>query len=218
MLKTHSFVFNPFLENTYLIWDEDTNIAAIIDPGCYDAEERAFVEDFILRNSLKLDFLILTHCHIDHIFGNSFIKQKYNPTIIANRSDVYLLDLMLEAATSYGVTLSASPQPDKFVVDNEEFVLGNIKGKFIFTPGHSPGGICIYFEKDKICFTGDTLFRESIGRADLWGGDLPILVRSIEEKLFILPDEVVIHPGHQSDSTIGHEKKDNPFLKDDQLI
>lgn len=218
MLKLHKFVFNPFLENTFLIWDENSKKAAIIDPGCYNADERAFVEDFILRNSLKLKYLILTHCHIDHIFGNSFIKQKYNPVIIANESDIFLMDLMLEAAKGYGVTLSASPQPDKLVVDNEEFLLGEIKGKFILTPGHSPGGICLYFENEKICFTGDTLFRESIGRTDLWGGDLTTLVRSIEEKLFILPEEVVIHPGHQSESTIAHEKKHNPFLNADGLI
>jgi glyoxylase-like metal-dependent hydrolase (beta-lactamase superfamily II) len=218
MLKLHKFVFNPFLENTFLIWDENSKKAAIIDPGCYNADERAFVEDFILRNSLKLEYLILTHCHIDHIFGNSFIKQKYNPVIIANESDVFLLDLMLEAAKGYGVTLSASPQPDKLVVDNEEFLLGEIKGKFILTPGHSPGGICLYFEKEKICFTGDTLFKESIGRTDLWGGDLTTLVKSIEEKLFTLPEEVVIHPGHQSESTIAHEKKHNPFLKVEGLI
>jgi glyoxylase-like metal-dependent hydrolase (beta-lactamase superfamily II) len=140
MLKLHKFVFNPFLENTFLIWDENSKKAAVIDPGCYNADERAFVEDFILRNSLKLEYLILTHCHIDHIFGNAFIKQKYNPVIIANENDVFLLDLMLEAAKGYGVTLSASPQPDKLVVDNEEFLLGEIKGKFILTPGHSPGG------------------------------------------------------------------------------
>ena len=218
MLKLHKFVFNPFLENTFLIWDENSKKAAVIDPGCYNADERAFVEDFILRNSLKLEYLILTHCHIDHIFGNAFIKQKYNPVIIANENDVFLLDLMLEAAKGYGVTLSASPQPDKLVVDNEEFLLGEIKGKFILTPGHSPGGICLYFENEKICFTGDTLFKESIGRTDLWGGDLTTLVKSIEEKLFTLPEEVAIYPGHQSESTIAHEKKHNPFLKVDGLI
>jgi glyoxylase-like metal-dependent hydrolase (beta-lactamase superfamily II) len=218
MLKMHRFIFNPFLENTYLIWDEKSNIAAIIDPGCYDSDERGFVEDFILRNSLKLKYLILTHCHIDHIFGNSFIKQRYNPVIIANKNDVYLLDLMLEVAAGYGVTLSASPEPDKLVTDNEEFVLGEATGRFITTPGHSPGGICLYFEKDKMCFTGDTLFKESIGRTDLWDGDLPSLMKSIKEKLFILPEEVVIYPGHQSESTIAHEKMYNPFLKDDQLV
>jgi len=212
MLKMHCFIFNPFLENTYLIWDEDSNIAAIIDPGCYNSNERIFVEDFILKNTLKLKYLIMTHCHIDHIFGNSFIKKKYNPVIIANKNDVYLLDLMLEVAADYGVTLIASPEPDKFVTDNEEFVLGQTKGKFISTPGHSPGGICLYFEKDKMCFTGDTLFKESIGRADLWGGDLPALLKSIKEKLFVLPDEVVIYPGHQSESTVAHEKMYNPFL------
>jgi len=214
MLKVQRFVFSPFYENTYLIWDENTKNAAIIDPGCYDLKERETLDQFIGIESLKIKYLVNTHCHIDHIFGNAYIKEKYNPIFIAPEKDLFMLDLMIEAAEDYGVELTHSPKPDKLINEDEPLILGEVKGKFIFTPGHSPGEYCLYFEKEKICFTGDVLFKRSIGRTDLWDGDYETLLESIRKKLFTLPDETIIYPGHESQSTIGEEKASNPFFKE----
>ena len=213
MLKVQRFVFSPFYENTYLIWDELTKTAVIIDPGCYDLKERETLDKFIDKESLQIKYLVNTHCHIDHIFGNAYLKEKYSPTFLAPEKDLLMLDLMMDTAKSYGVEFTPSPEPDKLIDESTPFVLGESIGKFIFTPGHTPGEYCLYFEKEKICFTGDVLFRRSIGRTDLWGGDYETLLDSIRTKLFSLPDDTVIYPGHESQSTIEEEKQHNPFFK-----
>ena len=213
MLNIQRFVFSPFYENTYLIWDESTKDAAIIDPGCNDDKERSTLNKFIKKELLQIKYLVNTHCHIDHIFGNAYLKEKYNPVFLAPEKDLFMLDLMIDAAKSYGVEFTQSPKPNKFINETEQFILGESIGKFIFTPGHTPGEYCLYFENEKICFTGDVLFRRSIGRTDLWGGDYEMLLHSIRTKLFTLPDETVIYPGHESQSTIEDEKENNPFFK-----
>jgi hydroxyacylglutathione hydrolase len=213
MLKLQRFVFNPFYENTYLIWDHKSKEAAIIDCGCYDSHEQRVIDDYLEENHLTLKYLINTHCHIDHIFGNKYIKDKYNPIFLAPAEDVYLLDLMIDAAKEYHVELTPSPLPDQKININENFVLSESTGKFLFTPGHTPGEVCLYFEKEKICFTGDVLFKESIGRTDLWDGNSSILIESIRTQLLTLPDDVSIYPGHESASSIGYEKKNNRFLR-----
>lgn len=213
MLKIQRFVFSPFFENTYLVWNDKSKETAIIDPGCYDAAERKVVDDFVNAHELQLKYLINTHCHIDHIFGNAFIKEKYNPLFLAPEKDLFMLNLMIDVAKSYGVELMPSPQPDKFITEDEQFELGGIKGKFLFTPGHTPGEFCLYFENEKVCFTGDVLFNGSIGRTDLWGGNYDVLIESIKTKLLALPDDTVLYPGHDAKSTIGSERKHNSFLK-----
>ena len=213
MLNIQRFVFSPFYENTYIIWDVETKEGAIIDPGCYDSKEREAVAEFIHENSIRLIYLINTHCHIDHIFGNAYIKQKYNPIYLAPEKDVFMLDLMIDTAKNYRVEFTPSPKPDKFISEDVEFVLGELKGKFIFTPGHTPGEFCLYFETEKVYFTGDVLFHGSIGRTDLWGGNYDTLIESIQTKLLTLPKEVLVYPGHESRTTIGDEIKYNPFLK-----
>ncbi len=213
MLTIKKFIFNPFLENTYIVFDDESRETAIVDPGCYDERERESLSNYISQENLKVKFLINTHCHIDHIFGNSFIKEKYNPVYLAPEEDLFLLDLMIEQGKVYGTDLKPSPPPDEFISEGKEILIGLNSCKFIFTPGHSPGEFCLYFEKDKICFTGDVLFKGSIGRTDLWGGDYNTLIDSIKEKLFMLPDDVKIYPGHESESTIGYEKKYNPFFR-----
>ena len=215
MLNSQRFVFNPFYENTYLIWDENTKDAAVVDPGCYDSKEREVLDQFIQKESLQIKYLINTHCHIDHIFGNAHIKEKYNPTFLASEKDLFMLDLMIDTAKDYGVDFTPYPKPDKFIDDDEPFILGESTSRFIFTPGHSPGEYCLYFENEKTCFTGDVLFRRSIGRTDLWGGDYKTLLESIRTKLFILPGETIIYSGHESQSTIQEEIENNFFLKSD---
>ncbi len=211
MLKVKQFTFSPFLENTYLIWDESSRKAAVIDPGCFNQKENYELKSAIEKVNLNLLYLINTHCHIDHIFGNAFIKNTFNTRYIAPKDDVFLLELMIGQAENYGVELIPSPQPDEFISENEQLILGETKGNYLFTPGHSPGEYCIYFENDKVCFTGDVLFKENIGRTDLWSGDYNTLLNSIKTKLFTLPDDVKIFPGHGESSTIGYEKEHNPF-------
>ena len=212
MIRIQKFIFNPFLENTYIVWDEYSKEAAVIDPGCYDAQENEAIKNFIEENQLIIKYIINTHCHLDHIFGNAFIKENFDVPLLMPRDDLFLLDLMVEQAKSYGVKFIPSPRPDELIQEGSKISLGETEGKFIFTPGHTPGEVCLYFEKEKICFTGDVLFNESIGRADLWKGDFQTLINSIKEKLLSLPDDVTIYPGHESRSSIGYEKKNNPFL------
>ncbi len=212
MLEIKRFVFNPFQENTYVIWNSENKMAAVIDPGCSESVEEKETADFIAERSLIVKFLLNTHCHIDHIYGNKFIKEKYNCEYWAPEGDVFMLELMKEQALNYGMKINESPKPDKYITEETELNLGETKGKFLFTPGHTPGEYCIYFPQDKICITGDVLFKEGIGRTDLWGGDYDNLINSIKIKLFSLPDDVKIYSGHGEPSTIGYEKKHNPFL------
>lgn len=212
MIKIQKFVFNPFLENTYIVWDDVSKDAIIIDPGCSNNHEEKLLSEFINNYKLSLNIIINTHCHIDHIFGNYFLKQKYNAKLIAPEKDLFLLDIMKEQAENFGVKFIPSPYPDELLTDDLKLNLGKSKINFLFTPGHTPGEYCIYFEDEKICFTGDVLFKGSIGRTDLWGGSYVELLNSIKTTLFNLPDDVRILPGHDEESTIGYEKKSNPYL------
>lgn len=212
MIKVEVFTFNAFSENTIVLWDDETKEAAIIDPGTSSASEEKILSEFISSNKLQVKYLINTHCHIDHILGCSFIKEKYNPVFYVPEQDIPLLENAEQQAAMFGIDISKPPEPDKFITEDTELFLGNSKLKFLFTPGHTTGEYCIYLENEKICITGDVLFNESIGRTDLWGGDYNTLLKSIENKLLSLPDEVVIYPGHGENSTIGYEKQNNPFL------
>lgn len=212
-LKLKKFVFSPFMENTYVIWDEETKEGAVIDPGCHDTSEQIELSNFIKENNIKIKYLINTHCHIDHIFGNAFVKRNYKVEFLAPEEDLFLIDNALQQAEMFMVKMESSPKPDKFLYDGCSINLGKINNEFLFTPGHTPGEYSIYFPDDKICITGDVLFKEGIGRTDLWGGDYNTLIASIQNRLFTLPDDVTIYPGHGDESTIGHEKKHNPFLK-----
>ena len=212
MLKVKVFTFNLFSENTIITWDEETRDAAIIDPGNSSPEEDIEIVDFISSQNVQIKYLINTHCHIDHILGCSFVKAKFNPVYYAPELDIPLLEHAPQQAQMFDIDFKQPPKPDKLITGQTEILLGESKLKFLFTPGHTPGEYCIYLEKEKICITGDVLFNESIGRTDLWGGDYNTLINSIQEKLFLLPDDVVIYPGHGETSTIGYEKQNNPFL------
>lgn len=212
MLQIKTFVFNYFSENTYVIWNEDSKEAAVIDPGCFSNEEKEELSKFIDSEKLTVKYLINTHCHLDHIFGNNFVKNKYQPEFLSPEKDLYLLKNLVGMAQVFNLRAEKSPLPDKYITDQTEIFLGSEKGTFLFTPGHSPGEYCIYFETADICFTGDVLFNESIGRTDLPGGDFDLLMNSINEKLLILPDKTMILPGHGQQSTIGREKEFNSFL------
>lgn len=212
-MKLHRFIFSPFQENTYVIWDEITYESCIIDPGCYSNSEEIELKNFIISNNLVVKYLINTHCHIDHIFGNAFVKTEFDPIFLAPQKDVPLLDMAVEQGKQFGIKVKPSPLPDNFIDDMESLKIGNIELKFLFTPGHTPGEYCIYIPTASICITGDVLFKESIGRTDLWEGNFETLMNSIKTILLILPDETEIFSGHGSSSTIGYEKMNNSFLQ-----
>lgn len=212
MIQIKKFIFNLFSENTFVLWDDATLEGAIIDPGCSDSSEEKILESFISENCLTVKYLINTHCHIDHILGCEFVKLKYNPIYLAPELDIPLLQNADMQASFVGMDFSISLLPDEYITENKKLYLGKSELSFLFTPGHTPGEFCIYIPETKICITGDVLFNDSIGRTDLWGGNYNVLIQSINQKLLSLPDETVIYPGHGESSSIGREKKFNPFL------
>lgn len=213
MLQIKRFIFNPFLENTYIVFDDITRDSTIIDPGCYDKSEEELLSKFIIENKLSIKYLINTHCHIDHILGNAFVKNNYDCTFYAPEKDLFLLNSLNEQSLIFGLKAEKSPLPDFYITEESTINIGNSEVKFLYTPGHTPGEYSLYFENEKICFTGDVLFNKSIGRTDLDGGDYDTLINSITTKLFVLPDDVTIYPGHEEKSSIGEEKRNNPFFQ-----
>ncbi len=213
MIKLKSFTFNAFAENTYIVWEDETKEAVIIDPGCFYDDEKEELKNFISEHKLIVKFLINTHCHLDHIFGVGFIKNEYKPIYYSPEPDLPLLQNAQKQAKTFGIEMDKIIEPDEFITEDIVLMLGQSKINFLFTPGHSPGEYCIYLPVEKLCVTGDVLFNGGIGRTDLWGGDYDMLMDSIARKLLTLPDETRIYPGHGDKSTIGVEKSENPFLK-----
>lgn len=211
-MKIKKFTFNSFFENTYIIWDEGTHDAAVIDAGMNESYEEEEIKSYITSKSLNIKYLINTHCHIDHLLGARFIKDEYNPTYLIPEKDIPLYEHAPVQAGMFELKLKDLPEYDRFLVENENIKLGEEQVTCLFTPGHSPGEFCLYSESSKFCITGDVLFRESIGRTDLYGGNYNVLINSIKRKLLTLSDDVLIYPGHGEESTIGHEKMNNPFL------
>jgi len=212
MINIKTFVFNDFYQNTYVIFDPISLEGAVIDPGCSNENEKKELAGFIDEKKIIIKYLLNTHCHIDHIFGNKFVKEKYNCVFYCGKEDEFLLDLMPKEADKWGYKMEVSPKPDKYFEHNGEIKIGSISIKTLHTPGHSPGEFSFYIESDGVCFTGDVLFKEAIGRTDLWGGDYDVIADSIQKLLFSLPDSTIIYPGHGETSTIGYEKIKNPFL------
>lgn len=211
MITIHSFVFGPFQENTYILFDE-TNECIVIDPGCYDDGERAELIAFIESKKLKPVRLLNTHCHIDHVLGNKFISEKYKLGLEINEHDLKTLKALMQVAHMYGLNAEESPDPSKYLNEGDAVKFGNSTFDILFTPGHSRGSICFVNKNQKFVIGGDVLFRESIGRTDLPGGDYNTLITSIKTKLFALEDDYTVYSGHGPATTIGHEKKHNPFL------
>lgn len=203
--------FNPFQENTYILYDESKE-CVIIDPGCSDVNERKVLEQFIIDADLKPVRLINTHCHIDHILGNKFVAELYDLPLEIHEGEVVVLEAGTNVSQMYGIPYDPSPSASSFIKEGEEVKFGNTVLKSLFTPGHSPASLSFYNADDNILIAGDVLFRESIGRTDLPGGDYDTLIRSIKEQLLVLPDETKVFPGHGPSTTIGHERVNNPFL------
>ncbi len=211
MFKIRPFTFNPFEENTYVISDE-TSECIIIDPGCYNIDEKRHLEQYIATNNLKPVRILLTHSHIDHILGNNFLTGKYNIPIQMSAIEIPLLKAAPEYGKMWGIDCESSPEPSMFVTEEDEIKFGASTLKSIFTPGHSPGSFSFYHGPTKSLFSGDVLFMQSIGRTDLPGGNYETLLKSINERLFSLDDDVIVYPGHGPATTIGEERRSNPFL------
>ncbi len=212
-MQIKKFVFNPFSENTYLVWDESTLEALIVDPGCQNIHEEQIIQKFIVGNNLTMKYVVNTHGHLDHIFGNYFLKSVFpEAALYVPEPDLPLLERGKEQAKVFGVSFTESPLPDYYLTEETVLTLGDEKFSFLFTPGHTPGEYSLLNENNNICFSGDVLFKESIGRTDLWGGNLQVLENSIKTKLFTLNDNVVVYPGHGDATSIGYEKMNNPFF------
>jgi len=210
MLKIKVFVFNPVMENTYLLYDE-TQEAVVIDCGASNESEQKQVVGFIKENNLKLKRLLNTHLHFDHVLGNRFIYETFGLKPEYHRAEEAKFGLKkLNAVFS---PIKYEPiDAEHFIEHEDEITFGTTRLKALLTPGHSLGGLCYYSEKDGCVFTGDTLFYHDIGRADLPGGNYKKLIQSIQNYLFTLPDHTVVYPGHALPTTIEEEKLHNPYF------
>ncbi|MHB9141443.1 MAG: MBL fold metallo-hydrolase [Paludibacter sp.] len=207
-----TFTFNPFQENTYIVHDE-TNEAVIIDAGCLNKDEKSAIINYLEEKKLTLKRVINTHLHLDHQFGNKFIFDTFGIKPEANIEDEYLVESFVTQARSFGLSVSEEAQAiGNYIVENQEIKFGNTIMTTLLVPGHSPGSVAFYSEKEGVVFVGDVLFRGSIGRTDLPRGDFATLILSITKKLFLLPDSTVVYSGHGPTTTIGYEKKNNPYL------
>lgn len=212
MIQIKTFVFNPFAENTYLLHD-DTGEAVIIDPGCYDKQELTEITDYIEANDLNPVQVINTHAHIDHVLGIAALKRKYNIPFSLHALDEPLLKAVRSYASNYGFSAFDEPEIDRYLAEGDTVHFGNSTLKVIFVPGHAPGHIAFVSEEQRFVIGGDVLFHMSIGRTDLPGGNHNQLLSSIRSKLFTLPDDYTVYPGHMQLTTIGFEKKNNPFFQ-----
>lgn len=211
-MKIKILVLSPFGVNTHIIYDE-TNECVIIDPACYSDVERKKLENFIVSNNLKPVRLLNTHCHLDHVFGNNFVCDTFSIGAESSKEDEFILNSAQRTAAMYGLKMQ-QPYPVKnFINENDIIKFGNSEIKILHIPGHSPGSLVYYSEKDLFAIVGDVLFAKSIGRTDLPGGNFETLISNIKNKLFKLNDETVVYPGHGEKTKIGIEKKTNPFLQ-----
>lgn len=211
MISIHHFTFGPFQENTYILSDE-TNECIIIDPGCYDDNERSVLVSFINEKKLTPVRLLNTHCHIDHVFGNKFVSETFNIGLEIHKNDLPVLDSLMNVAHLYNLNVEKSPAPKKFLEEGDKIIFGKSSLDILFTPGHSPGSICFVSQVQKFAISGDVLFYGSIGRTDLPGGDHQTLINSIKTKLFPLGDDFTVYSGHGQETTIGFERIHNSFV------
>ncbi|MCB9037584.1 MAG: MBL fold metallo-hydrolase [Lewinellaceae bacterium] len=213
MTEVLKLTFNPFQENTYIVYDESGE-CVIFDPGCYTEEEKQSLVKEIEEKGLRPVRLINTHCHIDHVFGNLFVADHYQLGLEIHRGELALLKAAPQSAMFFGIpnTGPLSPEPEKFIEEGDVIEFGQTKLRAILTPGHSPASLSFFCEESRFIIAGDVLFYGSIGRTDLPGGDFKTLINSITRKLFPLGDDVVVYSGHGPDTNIGYERMHNPFL------
>ncbi len=211
MLKIKAFTFNPFAENTYVAYDDASLEGIVVDPGCYEPEECEELDIFIKKKKITITQLINTHGHIDHVLGNQFVKDTYKVKLGIHQLDEPVFKAVGSYASNYGFHQYSPATIDHYLKENDLVKVGKHTFEVIFAPGHAPGHIVLVNDEHKVILGGDVLFKDSIGRSDLPGGDHETLQKSIREKLFILADSMVVYPGHGPTTTLGYEKKYNPF-------
>ncbi|MEL7222136.1 MAG: MBL fold metallo-hydrolase [Bacteroidota bacterium] len=213
MAQVAQMTFNPFQENTYLVYDE-TGECLIFDPGNSNEQEHAELKKKIETLGLRPVRLINTHCHVDHVFGNKFVADTYQLPLEIHELEVPVLAAVPQVCMMYGLPQpEPSPEPSVFLQPGEQVKFGNTTLDILFTPGHSPGSISFYSAADKFLIAGDVLFYGSIGRTDLPGGDHATLIASIKNELLPLGDDITVYPGHGPATRMGYERKNNPFLQ-----
>lgn len=212
-MHIQALTFNPFQENTYLLWNNNHE-AAIVDPGCLDAYEEQHLLHFIEKNGLKPVLLINTHMHLDHIFGNQFVSKQWNLKAKASLKDQFWLDKFEKQCVIFGITPppSKGPMIVEGIQEGDTLFLGDEKIEIYEVPGHSPGSLVLYMANDHALIAGDVLFKGSVGRTDLEKGSHETIIEGIRKKILTLPEQTIVYPGHGSTTTVGQEKKSNPFL------
>ena len=212
-MNIKSFTFNPFQENTYIVYDS-TKECLIIDPGCYTDAERKELRAFIEEKGLTPVKLINTHCHIDHVLGNKFTCEEWNIQLHMHKEELPILEKVESVGKMYGLAeYEVSPHPKHFLAHKDTLAFGESSFEVLFTPGHAPGHICLYNKRNSLLIAGDVIFQRSIGRTDLPGGNHKTLINSIITQLFPLPNETQIFCGHGPSTNLGYERKHNPFLQ-----
>jgi glyoxylase-like metal-dependent hydrolase (beta-lactamase superfamily II) len=205
-LKVTAFVCGPLENNVYVVAEPESRECIVVDPGI-ESEPAA---DFIERERLQLKFIVNTHGHFDHALGNAHFAKRFGAPVLIHRADLFLLRTMKPSALMFGFTAHSSPKPGGWLTDGADLTLGTEGIRIMHTPGHTPGGCCLLFGRTVV--VGDVLFQGSVGRTDLPGGDFDALARSIREKLYALPDDTLVLPGHGPATTIGDERRGNPFV------
>lgn len=211
MIHIKKFTFNPFQENTYLLYD-DTKECIIVDPGCFNSSEQNTISDFIEENDLIPVKLLNTHAHIDHVLGNKYIANKYDLGLELYQSEHPMLDYAKASAQMYNIPYDESPEPSSYIKENDVIEFGDSSLKVLYVPGHAPDHIVFLHEEQQFLIGGDVLFKRSIGRTDLPGGNHDQLIQNIKEKIFVLSPSIKVYSGHGEETTIGEEIQLNPFF------
>jgi hydroxyacylglutathione hydrolase len=211
MITVKTFIFNEFQENTYLLI-EDSGLCKVIDPGMNSDAEREQFDQFIASNKLRLEAIINTHCHVDHVMGCQYLKRKYALPFYIHKLEISMLGQAVSYGNFFGIEIDPPPPPDFYLNENEGMEVGTSQFKIIHVPGHSEGSVAFYNSEQEILITGDVLFKGSIGRTDLTGGNYATLINSIKSKIMSLPGNTLVLPGHGVSTTIEAERMTNPFL------
>ncbi len=211
MIQVKKFTFNPVQENTYVLYDE-TGECIIVDAGCYFDYEQKELSDFIEEKQLTPVKLVNTHCHLDHIFGITYCRTKYEIPFLAHQEELFLVEGFVGHGERWGIPVEPVDGPDEFIDENDVIEFGNSKLRLIHVPGHAPGHLVLYSPEQSFLLAGDVLFYGSIGRADLPKGNYEQLISNIQQKLLVLPDDTLVYSGHGPETSIGFERKSNPFL------
>lgn len=211
MIHIHYFTFSPFAENTYILWDE-TKEAVIIDPGCLAQYEKEELADFVADNQLTVKHLLQTHTHLDHVFGSAFVKRKFGVKMLMHKNEIPVLDNVESRCIMWNIKGYEPVEADGFIDEGDVIKFGNSELEILFVPGHAPGHLAFVNHAQKFVIGGDVLFRGSVGRTDFPLCSYTDLMNSIKTKFMALDDDYKVYAGHNDPTTIGLERRTNPFI------